>query len=479
MSRHYHVFKNDTQYFVVDTRYVVLAEISKEQFLYLDNLDMEIDEMALILGMDKAGIVSIKKQFDAIFEQGLFVSEVSEMSEMPDSETGFIAFTPVHACNFRCKYCFASHGENYVSIEKQLDEKRIIEALEYMIFKLYKDKKNIRIEMVGGGENLLAPQIIKCILDNAEVMCEKAGKYLDAFILTNGSIMSEEILSVLDRQYVGLGISLDGNKETNDYLRPDMKGEGTYDRVLSTVDYIYKNAKNRSVKNVWGLTVVTSKTKRLMDVLEVFKEHNVNTVQMRVVRIDDESELSMGGDNLSVAKRLYREFVDELKAMIEKGQIDIIKMILNDSDYFGKILVRILRQEVSNTRCMAGRNKVSIAANGEIYPCDAFVGVEKYKLGKIGDPVEDLDSDFARISVESRSVCSECWAKYMCGGDCHHNSYLHSGDIYEPQKDFCDLQKYLIELGLELANCISKKEDVAKELVSYVTLRYKINRFMH
>lgn len=55
-------------------------------------------------------------------------------------------------------------------------------------------------------------------------------------------------------------------------------------------------------------------------------------------------------------------------------------MLSNDNDYLGKILRRIILRRIVTHRCQAGKNKVSITANGQLFPCDSFVGKMNFVL---------------------------------------------------------------------------------------------------
>ena len=475
MIKHFHAFAVETKYYVIDTVYVVICEINSEQYEYLSKYENDLlnDE-----NLDEKN-VSIKEMFDAVFKKGLFASENLHLPSEEISKTGFIALTPVHLCNFRCKYCFAEHGENYSENEKTIDLKTIKNALDFAISDYFSNAENIRIEMVGGGENFLKIEKVKEILDTAETLCKNAKKNFDAFILSNGSLMNEEILRTVDRNYVSLGISLDGRREINDYQRPDASGKGTYDLISKNIEYVLQNAKSRSVKNLWGLVVITAKTGNLMDVLAEYKQRGINSVQMRLVRVPNDSEFSVSGENIFKIKKMYKDLIDSFKKDIDQCDISNIKMILNDSDYLGKILVRLFKQKIVNTRCLAGKNKISITANGDIYPCDAFVGIDRYKIGNINGSKQLFENDFVCMSVDKRDECKKCWAKYLCGGDCLHNSYIHNGNISQPDSEFCEIQKFLIESCVDLVNYISPNEEIASEIVSYVTKRADVNRFMH
>lgn len=42
-----------------------------------------------------------------------------------------ISFTPVHECNFSCRYCFAKGGNTYNDIEKDFTDEKIEKCLNF------------------------------------------------------------------------------------------------------------------------------------------------------------------------------------------------------------------------------------------------------------------------------------------------------------------------------------------------------------
>ena len=68
-------------------------------------------------------------------------------------------------------------------------------------------------------------------------------------------------------------------------------------------------------------------------------------------------------------------------------------MIANNNDSFGKYFKRLLLRQTVHYRCFAGKNKISITAKGEIYPCDSFCGIEDFYVGSV---INSEDNDFVR-----------------------------------------------------------------------------------
>ena len=72
--------------------------------------------------------------------------------------------------------------------------------------------------------------------------------------------------------------------------------------------------------------------------------------------------------------------------------------------------------------CGAGAGYVAAAADEYLYACHRFVGDEQASMGSI-----DLGVDARKQStwlsarhVHRQQPCGSCWARYLCGGGCHH-----------------------------------------------------------
>jgi uncharacterized protein len=72
--------------------------------------------------------------------------------------------------------------------------------------------------------------------------------------------------------------------------------------------------------------------------------------------------------------------------------------------------------------CGAGAGYLGVAAEGELAACHRFVGDAEGALGSLADGI-DLGRQGAWLRarhVHQQAPCSACWARYLCGGGCHH-----------------------------------------------------------
>ena len=77
----------------------------------------------------------------------------------------------------------------------------------------------------------------------------------------------------------------------------------------------------------------------------------------------------------------------------------------------------LTNQQVKEIPCSAGHTLRALASDGKVYFCHGSIGNKKYIVdndSKLQDP--DMR---ARQTEERPSVCIDCWARTLCGGDCY------------------------------------------------------------
>jgi len=102
--------------------------------------------------------------------------------------------------------------------------------------------------------------------------------------------------------------------------------------------------------------------------------------------------------------------------------------------------------------CNIGRNLCAISTNGEIYPCQAFIGDEKYNLGNIKQGIinKELFNEVADYGFDDANSCSQCPIKYMCSDLCTYNFFTNGGKEHKPNQYRCDIYKAFLKSSFYL-----------------------------
>jgi uncharacterized protein len=123
----------------------------------------------------------------------------------------------------------------------------------------------------------------------------------------------------------------------------------------------------------------------------------------------------MGKEDLSVL----------LENMIACG-LNFEKNVLAGKRYPFLNIINALKEISKGTHrpypCGAGAGYMGVSADAELFACHRFVNEE---VGKMGDLKNGIDIDVQNNWLSSRHVhkqspCTQCWARYLCGGGCHH-----------------------------------------------------------
>ena len=72
--------------------------------------------------------------------------------------------------------------------------------------------------------------------------------------------------------------------------------------------------------------------------------------------------------------------------------------------------------------CGAGAGYLGVSADGELAACHRFVGDEDGAMGSLADGIDRArQADWlGERHVHRQEPCRSCWARYLCGGGCHH-----------------------------------------------------------
>jgi uncharacterized protein len=72
--------------------------------------------------------------------------------------------------------------------------------------------------------------------------------------------------------------------------------------------------------------------------------------------------------------------------------------------------------------CGAGAGYLAVSADGDLAACHRFVGDSDGAMGSLSTGVDTKRQSqwLADRHVHRQQPCRDCWARYLCGGGCHH-----------------------------------------------------------
>ena len=80
------------------------------------------------------------------------------------------------------------------------------------------------------------------------------------------------------------------------------------------------------------------------------------------------------------------------------------------------------KEHIAPIPCGAGAGYFGVSADGELAACHRFVNEPRGKMGTLENGVNpELQNTWLKERhVHNQSPCNSCWARYLCGGGCHH-----------------------------------------------------------
>ncbi len=382
--------------------------------------------------MEKAKIITGEDQKE----------EVSPPS--PAREITALCLNVTYDCNLRCKYCYYNDGNPFHGSKIHMSENVAKKAVDFLI-KESEDKKNLLIDFFG-GEPLLKFDLIKTVVKYAKVKAQQANKRVAFGITTNGTLLTKNVAKYLAENKIGVQISIDGNRVMHNRARVFRNGKGSYDRVIL-------NARNLIPKgSPFARITVTHQDLQFMKAVKHLLHQGFNGVSVApasgINRI-----WAINGDDF---KQLEQEHDEAAKYFLEK----MLKHHEFVPFYNFTLPLRIIYfRKKQRYPCGAGLFYLAVSPEGDLYPCHRFVGIKKFFLGNLSSPFKNnRRALFLNNYVESKADCRQCWARYLCGGQCPYWATETNGDIRRPNEGYCELQQYILKLSLMIFSQIHQKD---------------------
>ncbi|MHB8129123.1 MAG: radical SAM protein [Mobilitalea sp.] len=428
----------------------------------------------------------IPKQDKSLLKQFLDFIRVNERifkmtaTVIPNStKMPIFSFCPAHQCNFECRYCFA-RKEATVQYNQKAISLRIVDLIFDYMLKKFPDFNKFRLEFVSGGEPLMNFASIKHACNLSRNLFESSGKEFMIQLVTNGTMLTWDILEFLQQHPVSIGISFEGTEANQNYLRIMKNHENSYEAVkFRILEIINSERYHNLAKGIWIISIVTSYCTSLVEIVESNIALGIHSMEMRIARGPENNELFMNYGNIAHFKTLYLDLFAYLELNIKQNNLKPLLMILNNYDFFGKIIKRIICKEHVLFRCGAGVSKFAFSADGDIYPCDSFVGEKEFLMGKVTEPQDILTSTpFIFADINHRNPCSLCKFRYLCAGDCYYNSYVNNQDIYNSDTAFCIFMQFICDLSFKFVGVLQTQDGIdIDQLSKYLKKRDMINHF--
>lgn len=337
-------------------------------------------------------------------------------------------------CNLGCTYCYAQEGDFGGSARNMPWEvaKAAVERL------LSDAEPGDRVNLAFlGGEPLVNRSVLRLATEYAGNLARERNVNIGFSITTNGTLMTIDDCQFFERYGFAVTVSIDGIGVTHDQQRAFKDGKGSYERIMERVQPALAIQKKMQVS---ARVTVTPRNLRLRATLDDLIASGFHSVGFSPMISSPTGRDQMESQNLMVM----------LEQMIDCGQ-EFERQVIASHRYPFSNMTTAMQEIHKGTHrpypCGAGAGYLGVSAEGGLFACHRFVEDSHGSMGNLTDGIDQMAQQqwLRDRHVHFQEPCNQCWARYLCGGGCHHE-VIHRGrpacDYIRGWLNFC-LQTYV------------------------------------
>lgn len=334
--------------------------------------------------LEKEGFI-VPKEKD---EYDYYVTEARKAED--DNKSFHLLINPTLNCNFRCWYCYESH------IPSQMSED-VIKRVTKFIDRLYAEGRDLTLSFFGGEPLLYYREVMLPILKYAKAEAEKNSCRFNANMTSNGYLLSaDRVEELLNHNFTGGQITLDGDKETHNSVRFHKLGADTFTKIMNNIHLMVKAGMTVTLR----INCTHENLGSVLRIPEAF-EHFTDEEKKRIRT--DLHIVWQEGDSSNLYLKL-----DKAVEIFNENGMPTAKMEFRGFCYGDK------------------RNSCVINYNGDLFKCTAVDFHNTQRDGYLsadGKLIWENDSLEKRMASKfTNTLCKTCRIMPLCHGGCSKQS---------------------------------------------------------
>ncbi len=374
-------------------------------------------------------------------------------------------------CNLACSYCYYFKGVDdsayakpplmrmgvfnkiIKDLNQMLDDGTVIGTLEIILH---------------GGEPLLfnnksIKTVLQRLVDNFDHRLN-----LEIGVQTNGTLISDEFIDIVNHFSIGVGISIDGIKSKHDKYRIFPSGGGSFDKVVSAIQKLQNSLDVNSAPELGVISVISDDSSAVETYSFLVNELNIKRISFLLPDATHDNHTAEGHKKLhNVGESLYKcfELWSKNTDVHFKNVVDYIEMFQKTAYVENKHAVKS-NMIIDDLNEIISFRLIIVRSDGELHHYDRFLPLESEKyiydipknilsISLIDYLTSKIFDDMNNIYNKLPSDCLKCkFIKFCKGGDLEHRFSKSNGfdnpSVYckELQFFYKNINKKLIEQGL-------------------------------
>ena len=362
-------------------------------------------------------------------------------------------------CNFACDYCFQGDHGDYNKFAAKMTLETAARVVEWTEERLDALKPESFVLTLFGGEPLLNLPVAYALTERLWAATQARGVRMLVNVITNGLLLTPEVVDRLAPYGLNaVKITLDGDHDTHNRMRPLRGGQGTFDRIIENV---------RRVAHKCRITIGGN-----------FDESSVDSYPALLDFLREQEFAD------KIARVAFKPVIREPKPAQPKGLIPLTVVSgegkpLNgtcmtsagggtsicDNCNFLDEKMSFLREETKKRGfatvdgvhmgpCEIHRRHAhTIGPDGSLYACPGFTGDAKQSTGHI-DGRRESWRDGAATRFEALAAwkeCNDCAFIPVCAGGCSVAAHTELGSMNRPNCHKSSFEAGVISLARDAA----------------------------
>ena len=355
-------------------------------------------------------------------------------------------FILTEQCNLACKYCFLGNGAKRDSMQPifsgKMSKKVAEQAVRYFARQTgydkehFSDKKEI---IFYGGEPLLNFETLTYVIEICKQSQRKGvlTSNLGFSVVTNGTLLTDEIIRYFIENNVVVSVSIDGADELSNSNRVDKLGKPVFNKLIGRI----AAAKSKGLDIGLSITLTETILDNIESLIHFLMFYDIHDVSFNIL---------MKTDGFSIRTDYFKRATAFIIDFYEKTQQSDVY-----EDRFNRKLSAFINSQVYFSDCAAtSGSQIVVTPSGDVGICHGCTGDGNYIIGNINDNQIIQENEeivrWSQITPINHETCLSCEALGICGGGCPVNAIKgRGGNLYEAIDDtFCvhakDTLAYLI-----------------------------------
>jgi uncharacterized protein len=409
-----------------------------------------------------------REAFDLLWDNGFLVSDyASDRRALDDYLSGVksdaselnVTLLTTLQCNFACDYCYQGDHGDYNERADRMSLETAGRVGDWIVRELDRVRPEKFVITFFGGEPLLNVPVMYMLAERLWHATQALNIPMFANIITNGLLLTPEIVDRMNPFGLnGIKITLDGDREVHNRMRPLRGGQGTFDRIIENMRRVAGKCRIAIGGNFDESSVDSYPA--LLDFLKAEFEGKLVKVNFKpIIRAEAATPkgilaLTPVGDDGHPLKGTCMTSAGSGGGVAcdSCGTLDDKMTFLREETKRHGFKTH---DGVHNGPCHVHKQHAhTIGPDGSLYACPGFTGQLAMSTGHVDDR-KDAWRESAREKFDRLApwkVCGDCAFLPVCAGGCSAAAYSQLADMNLPTCHKRTFESALVSLAHEAAS---------------------------